>query len=406
MSTGANRQLEIEANPVYKQAKTCKQRYRILYGGAGSGKSHFVAQEIILNMLTSGNYNYLIVRKVGRTIRHSVFRLMQSIISEWGVNEYFTINKSDMHIASASGSVLISSGLDDVEKLKSIANVNNIWIEEASEITQEDFQQLDLRLRGKSKVNKQVTLTFNPVSSQSWLKHYFFDRQTDNAFKLKTTYKDNRFIDEEYKRVIEELKETDHTYYQIYALGNWGTPGNLIYHNYTITEDMPDKFDEIIYGLDFGYNNPSALVKIGLRDKNVYILDELYESKLTNQDLINKLPEMIDNKSDNVYGDTAEPQRIEEISRAGYNIYPSDKSVKDGIDFVKRQKIFIHPDCSNVIAEMQTYKWKEDKNGHVLDEPVKFRDHLMDAMRYALYTHSKNIGTYASVSRKKCYNDA
>jgi phage terminase large subunit len=389
MLTGEIKNLKIEANPAYKPAKTCKTRYRILYGGAGSGKSYFIAQEIILNMLMSGDYDYLIVRKVGRTIRHSVFRLLQSIISEWNLNDYFTINKSDMHITSRSGSVLISSGLDDVEKLKSIANITNIWIEEASEITQEDFQQLDLRLRGKSKINKQITLSFNPVSSQSWLKRYFFDREPENTTIIKTTYKDNRFIDEEYKKVIEELKETDYTYYQIYGLGNWGTPGNLIYHNYKVTENMPEQFDEIIYGLDFGYNNPSALVRVGLKDKNVYILQELYESKLTNADLIEKLKPLIENKNSNIYGDTAEPQRIEEISRAGYNIYPSDKSVKDGIDYVKRQKIYIHPDCDNVIAEMQTYKWKEDRNGNVLDEPVKFRDHLMDALRYCLYTHSK-----------------
>lgn len=381
--------VDVELNPAFKKIYRNESRYRVLYGGAGSGKSYFIAQEIILNMIMSGDYDYLIVRKVGRTIRHSVFRLLQSIISEWNLNDYFTINKSDMHITSSSGSVLISSGLDDVEKLKSIANITNIWIEEASEITQEDFQQLDLRLRGKSKINKQITLSFNPVSSQSWLKRYFFDREPENTTIIKTTYKDNRFIDEEYKKVIEELKETDYTYYQIYGLGNWGTPGNLIYHNYKVTENMPEQFDEIIYGLDFGYNNPSALVKVGLKDKNVYILQELYESKLTNADLIEKLKSLIENKNSNIYGDTAEPQRIEEISRAGYNIYPSDKSVKDGIDYVKRQKIYIHPDCDNVIAEMQTYKWKEDRNGNVLDEPVKFRDHLMDALRYCLYTHSK-----------------
>ncbi|MCK9327302.1 MAG: PBSX family phage terminase large subunit [Bacteroidales bacterium] len=381
--------VDVELNPAFKKIYRNESRYRVLYGGAGSGKSYFIAQELLLNMLSSRNYNYLIVRKVGRTIRHSVFRLLQTIISDWGANKEFRINKSDMNIVASTGSVLISSGLDDVEKLKSIANITNIWIEEASEITQEDFQQLDLRLRGKSKINKQITLSFNPVSSQSWLKRYFFDREPENTTIIKTTYKDNRFIDEEYKKVIEELKETDYTYYQIYGLGNWGTPGNLIYHNYKVTENMPEQFDEIIYGLDFGYNNPSALVEIGIRDENAYILSELYESKLTNADLIEKLKSLIANKNAPVYADAAEPQRIEEITRAGFNIHPADKSVKDGIDYVKRQKIYIHPDCDNVIAEMQTYKWKEDRNGNVLDEPVKFRDHLMDALRYCLYTHSK-----------------
>ena len=154
---------------------------------------------------------------------------------------------------------------------------------------------------------------------------------------------------------------------------------------------MPEQFDEIIYGLDFGYNNPSALVEIGIRDENAYILSELYESKLTNADLIEKLKSLIANKNAPVYADAAEPQRIEEITRAGFNIHPADKSVKDGIDYVKRQKILISPECDNAIAEFNTYKWKEDRNGNVLDEPVKFRDHLMDAMRYALYTHSKSV---------------
>jgi phage terminase large subunit len=389
---------DVELNPAFKAASENKKRYRILYGGAGSGKSYFVAQEIIINMMSCGDYDYLVVRKVSRTLRHSVFKLLQTIISDHNLGDYFTVNKTEMSMICATGSTLTSSGLDDVEKLKSIANINSIWIEEASEVDESDFHQLDLRLRGNSKIRKQITLTFNPVSSQSWLKKYFFDQLIENAFILKTTYKDNEFIDPEYKKVIESLKDKDYTYYQIYGLGDWGTIGNLIYNNYEVIFELPDSFDEVINGLDFGFVNPSALTTIGLKDESVYIMKEFYKTKLTNSDLIGELKTRV-NYTDDLYADSAEPARIEEIGREGFNIYPADKSVKDGIDFVKRHRLYIYYECVEFISEIGTYKYKEDRNGVVTEEPVKFKDHLMDSMRYALYTHSKNVGRYAGVKR-------
>lgn len=152
---------------------------------------------------------------------------------------------------------------------------------------------------------------------------------------------------------------------------------------------MPESFDEIIYGIDFGYNNPTACLKIEIKDQEVWIVDEIYKTHLTNADLIEELKSFVNEKSAYMYCDSAEPNRIEEISRAGFNAMPADKSVKDGIDFVKRQKLHIYKNCVNTIKEIKNYKWKEDKNGNVLDEPVKFLDHSMDAMRYAIYTHLK-----------------
>ena len=137
--------MEVELNPAYKPATKTKSRYRVLYGGAGSGKSHFMAQETLLNMLSSSDYSYLVVRKTGRTLRNSVFRLLTEMIVEAELSPYFTINKTEMTITCANGSSLITSGLDDVEKLKSVANVNRLWVEEASEISEKDFNQLDLR---------------------------------------------------------------------------------------------------------------------------------------------------------------------------------------------------------------------------------------------------------------------
>lgn len=368
--------------PLYKD----KSRYLVLYGGAGSGKSVFAAQKILVRILTEQPHRFLVVRKVARTLRFSVFSLFQDIIAQWNLTPLFKVNKSDMTITCMNGNQILFAGLDDVEKLKSIANITGIWVEEASELEQKDFQQLDLRLRGPTKHYKQIILTFNPISALHWLKKVFFDFKKDNATIVKSTYKDNKFIDPEYVKVLEDLKNQDETYYKIYALGEWGVLGNLVFANYVI-EDIPlndESYNAIYYGLDFGYNDPSALIKIGWKDSEIYVLDEIYERHLTNTELIKLCENRVDKKH-LIIADSAEPDRIKEFKKAGFRIQGCTKgkdSVKFGIDWLKRRKIHIHPSCVNTIKEIQTYKYKEDKDGNVLDEPVDFNDHAMAALRY------------------------
>lgn len=368
--------------PLYKDTS----RYLVLYGGAGSGKSVFAAQKILVRMLTEQPHRFLVARKVARTLRFSVFSLFQDMIVQWELTPLFKVNKSDMTITCINGNQILFAGLDDPEKLKSIAGITGIWIEEASELEQKDFQQLDLRLRGPTKYYKQIILTFNPISALHWLKKVFFDFKKDNATIVKSTYKDNKFIDPEYVKVLEDLKNQDETYYKIYALGEWGVLGNLVYTNYVV-EDIPlndESYNAIYYGLDFGYNDPSALIKIGWKDSEIYVLDEIYERHLTNTELI-KLCESRVDKRHLIIADSAEPDRIQEFKKAGFRIQPCTKgkdSVKFGIDWLKRRKIHIHPSCVNTIKEIQTYKYRENKDGNVLDEPVDFNDHAMAALRY------------------------
>lgn len=222
-------------NPVYYNLYNDQHRYLILYGGAGSGKSVFAAQKLVYRILTERPHKFLVVRKVARTIRGSCFAEIRNIISSWGMSELFNINKSDMEITCINGNQIVFAGLDDAEKLKSIHGITGIWIEEASEITQEDFQQLDLRLRGKTEYYKQIIFTFNPVSITHWLKQVFFDEKKENTRILKTTYKDNKFIDEEYSRVLEELKDSDPYYYTVYALGEWGVVGQTVFDAQKVT---------------------------------------------------------------------------------------------------------------------------------------------------------------------------
>lgn len=229
-------------NPLFRPYLTDNtHRYLILYGGAGSGKSVFAVQRFLYRLLTLPLCNILVVRAVAATNRDSTYALFRQVISRWGLSELFSCKDSDLRISCANGNSVIFKGLDDTEKLKSITfpkgELTDIWIEEASEILEEDFNQLDVRLRGKG-AHKQMVLTFNPVSVLHWLKLRFFDRKDPRALVLKSTYKDNQFLDEDYKRTLEGYKDTDPYYYSVYCLGEWGVLGQTIFDAQKVSERL------------------------------------------------------------------------------------------------------------------------------------------------------------------------
>ena len=393
--------MEVELNPAYKPATKTKSRYRVLYGGAGSGKSHFMAQETLLNMLSSSDYSYLVVRKTGRTLRNSVFRLLTEMIVEAELSPYFTINKTEMTITCANGSSLITSGLDDVEKLKSVANVNRLWVEEASEISEKDFNQLDLRLRGQSKIGYQLTLTFNPISETHWLKKSFFDVGRPNSFVLKTTYKNNLFLDEQYIQTLLQLEKEDYQYYRIYALGEWGSIGNIIYSNWEKQDlsDIKDTFDNLYNGVDFGFaSDPTAFVRVHLdnKRKTIYILDEFALRGLFIDDVANELKGRMGNEY--ITCDSAEPRSVQDLKRNDIRALPAKKgpgSIEHGIKWLQGHKIIVDESCTEIISELSTYKYKEDKDGNVIAKPVDANNHILDALRYAL--ESEMVGNQLKV---------
>lgn len=229
-------------NPLFRPYLTDNtHRYLILYGGAGSGKSVFAVQRFLYRLLTLPLCNVLVVRAVAATNRDSTYALFRQVISKWGLSELFSCKDSDLRISCANGNSVIFKGLDDTEKLKSITfpkgELTDIWIEEASEILEEDFNQLDVRLRGKG-AHKQMVLTFNPVSVLHWLKLRFFDRKDPRALVLKSTYKDNQFLDEDYKRTLEGYKDTDPYYYSVYCLGEWGVLGQTIFDAQKVSQRL------------------------------------------------------------------------------------------------------------------------------------------------------------------------
>lgn len=378
-------------NKVYQPAFYDTNRYLLLYGGSGSGKSVFAAQKQLLRVLNEPGHKILVIRKVAATLRNSVYSLIKQMIADEGITKFFTFTTNPMEIINrANGSMFVFAGLDDPEKLKSIAGITSVWFEEATEGTKQDFMQLDLRLRGQTASYKQIVLSFNPIAATHWLNRDFCQQERANATILRTTYRDNNFIDDDYKRVLAELAGQDENYFKIYSEGEWGVLKDIVYKPFFLIDKWPAGIGERWYGLDFGFNAPSALIEIGHRDDAHYLREKIYKRGLTNQDLIGEMENVGIDREDPIYCDPSEPDRIKELRRAGFNARKADKkSVKNIHDFCKRQRIYSLKSNDNTNRENLAYKYKEDKDGNVLDEPVKFNDHAMDAMGYGIYTHHK-----------------
>ena len=235
------------------------KRYLVFYGGAGSGKSFFVVERFVYKMLKSKMFNLLVVRKTGKSNRDSTFALFKQIISKWNLGKYFKVNESDLRIKCLlNNNEIVFAGLDDVEKLKSITfskgELTDVWIEEASEVLEADFNQLDVRLRGKG-TKKQIVISFNPIDINHWLKKRFFDRTDDNIEVLHSTYKDNEFLDDDYKKLLESYKDTDPYYYDVYCMGVWGVLGKTVFDARAIQERLkvipkPIKVGYFLYDYD------------------------------------------------------------------------------------------------------------------------------------------------------------
>ena len=282
------------------------------------------------------------------------------------------------------------SGLDDVEKLKSIEGVTSIWAEEATELSQEDFEQLDLRLRGNTGALKQVILTFNPISDQHWIKKVFFDDPIEGVFTLHTTYLDNAFIDDEYKMVMENKRKTNLRYYNIYALGNWGTAEGLIFNNVEQRLIRPEEVAglDCVQGLDFGYtNDPSAFNQSYIDEANriIYVYDGFYEKGMQNAEIAQRIKDMRAHRHVTT-ADSSEPKSIDYIKSKGVVVKGAMKgtdSVMAGIDYLSEYRIIVNAHLVEFKTEFDNYSWAVDKDKKPTNKPVDDFNHFVDSLRYA-----------------------
>ena len=383
--------VDIEINKAYlPYLFSYKNRIEVYYGGAGSGKSIFVAQKIVLKAL-KGKRKILVVRKVARTQKESCFAVICKILESIKLLNICKINKTTLDITLPNGSIILFKGMDDSEKIKSIADITDIWCEEATELTLDDFSQLNLRLRALNP-NLQIFLSFNPVSKANWCYKYFFERET-KAFVLHTTYKDNNFLPKDYRKEIEDYKNTNPAYYKIYCLGEFATLDKLIFpiiHKQIINQDNI-KHLKFFCGLDFGFtNDPTAIIwgRYDKENKIVYIIGEYFKKGLTN-DEIYKTIDSLGLRKEIIIADCAEQKSIEEIRRLGITrIKPCKKfndSVNFGLQWLMTRKIVIDERLTGIIEEFENYTWQKDKiTNEYINKPIDNFNHGIDALRYGL----------------------
>jgi len=368
---------------------------QIFFGGSSSGKSFFLAQRCIIDVV-SFRRNYLVCRKTARTIKKSLFNELCKAIVAFKMERLFTINKTDLTFTCINGAQILSAGLDDTEKVKSITPtqgvLTDIWIEEATETDYNDVMQLRKRLRGESASPKRLILSFNPIYQTHWLYKEYFTHYTespyrsDNLFILKTTYKDNDFLTDQDRYTMENEKDT--YFYNVYTLGNWGVLGKTIYTSYKVDAFDTSTFDNIYNGLDFGFaSDPTAYIRIHYDKKNkrIFVFDEFIELEMMNDAIATRLHSIIG--AEYITCDSAEPKSIRELQTLGIRAKPAKKgkdSINFGIQWIKRHEVIIHPSCVNFIREIQLYQYATDKNGIYIAKPVDKDNHLLDAMRYAL----------------------
>ena len=400
--------LDIDMNDCFAEVDESTRRYIIMKGSAGSGKSVDTAMNYILRLMQDKGRNLLCVRKSDITNRDSTYaELTGAIYRMFGdkAEMYWRIKQSPLMLeCKANGNQIIFRGVNDEkqrEKLKSITfqkgKLTDVWIEEATEITQSDFEIIDDRLRGELPQGQfyQIRCTFNPVNKNHWIKKVFFDIPDDNVLTHHSTYLTNRFIDEAYKARMERRKIVDPDGYQIYGLGEWGEIGGLILQNWEIkdvSQNLND-YDDIAIGQDFGFNHANAILLLGWKDDNIYILDEMYIFEKDMAEIIEIAVESNIPKNRTMYCDSAEPDRIKMWQKAGFKARKVKKEKTTDrrkyqavqIDWLKQRKIYIHQSCVNTIKEISQWKWKKDeRTGEYLDEPVPFFDDAMAALRYGV----------------------
>lgn len=383
---------------------------QIYFGGSSSGKSYFICQKIVIDNLNGANW--LICRNVANTIKKSTFNEIRKAIYKMGVAQYYRINGTDMVMTNIlNGRQILFAGLDDTEKIKSISPADDVlhrvFIEEATETKRDAYMQLKKRLRGKSSISKHIIMAFNPILKSHWIYQEFFKEWQDdkNYYEsdcygktaktdgislciLKTTYKDNIFLTEEDKALLEN--ESDPYYYNVYSLGNWGILGHVIFKNWRVENlsEQAKSFDRLHFGCDFGYSSdPNALIKVHLDKarKKIYILDEHYQAGMHDDELVRVARKFVENHY--VTCDSAESKTIDYLANNNIKAVAAVKggdSINRGIRWLQTFEIIVDVHCQNFKNEIEQYRWQEDKYGNAMAKAVDRNNHLLDALRYAL----------------------
>ena len=365
--------MEIKSTVIFEKnyaALEGPHRFIINEGGSRSSKTYSLCQLMVIYCLQNSGKVVSIIRKTFPALRATVLRDFIEILKEIGIYSVESHNKSEHIYTFSNGSIVEFFSVDDEQKIRGRKR-DIAWCNEANELYFDDFTQLNMRTEFK------LIFDYNPSDSSSWL----YELPKEESILIKSTYRDNPFLPQSIRAQIEDLKRTDEALYQIYALGEKAISKSNIYSNWTFLSHRPARFVNYVYGLDFGYNHPTALMRVYWCDNDIYIEPVIYESYLTTTMLIEKLQAMGIEQTVTIMADYSRPEIIQEMNIAGFDVQNANKVVKKGIDNVKTFGVFCQ-DHKDLKREYENYKWKKIGD-FITDEPVKLFDDAMDAVRYA-----------------------
>lgn len=375
-------------------------RWEVYKGSAGSSKSYFITQKLIVRACRE-KIKILVCRRTGTTIRNTCFSLFKDILSKWKIINYVRIRETDFNIKFPNGSEIIFIGLDEETKLLSLNNIGAIFIEEAYEVPKNIVEQLNLRLRGNTP-NQQIIMAFNPISKNHWL-YDFCEVSPPHSFLLThSTYKDNPFLNKEYVDELEELYERNPAKARVFCLGEWGVDADgLVIQNWR-TEDfnameLAASGLEHRAGIDLGWIDKTAIIDTlyDAKNKTIYVFNEFYKSGCQLSEIAQAIGNMNLTKS-KIFVDSAEPRSIQYFRNKGINAVGCSKgkdSVKAGLMFLQDNLIIVSPSCKNFINELENFSYiKSKQTGEWTEETTHEFSHAIDACRYAysdIYTNKK-----------------
>jgi len=370
--------MEIKASIVFEQnyeALTNKVRNIVNEGGSRSTKTYSICQLLIIYALQNKRKVINIFRKALTTCRATVMQDFLEVLNTMELEGQYKFSISRSQCIFNNGSTINFRGADDEQKLRGLKG-HISWLNESNELLYDDYNQIAMRTEDS------LIYDYNPSMNNSWI----YDLPQHKTIKIHSTYLDNPFLSQEQIDHIENYKDSDPDYYSIFALGKRAQTKENVYTEWEVVKERPKQFKDTlyVYGLDFGFTHPTALIKIYYTDKEIYLEEVIYESSLTTPDLILKMKDLIINKSTPTAADYARPEIIQDLNNNGFNVQNAIKDVKDGILNVKSFKVYVNHMATNIIRENQLYKWKKI-NGLITDEPLKMFDDAMDAIRYGVF---------------------
>ncbi|MBR5823814.1 MAG: PBSX family phage terminase large subunit [Paludibacteraceae bacterium] len=376
------------------------KRWEFWCGSAGSGKSYFLTQRIIVRCCRE-KIRFVVCRRYGTTLRNSVFALFKEVLAKWQLTQYVKIKETDMSIHFPNGSSIILLGLDEETKLLSLANISGVWVEEAYEVPQNLIEQLNLRMRGQAS-NQQIWLSWNPISKNSYLYKFSVEEPPENSTFIHSTFRDNPFLNKEYVDSLMELYTRNPAKARIFCDGEWGVDTEGL----VITNWRSEEFDHMALaagglehrvGMDLGWTDPSAIIDslYDRQNRTIYVFNEFYKSGCQLSELAQAIKNMNLQKS-KIFVDAAEPRSIQFFKTEGINAVACAKSkdsVKAGLMFLQDHLIIVHPKCKNFIIELENFSYiKSKQTGEWTEATTHEYSHAIDSLRYGysdIYTNTK-----------------